>query len=168
MGRKKKKLSPEQRARKTARQRELRKLNPERYRAYDRTPVREFAKKVYNWQRKFSAMRLVQPHGQIACKICGQDNFLALTIDHVDESGSEANLYHNLVTKRSSPKDKQILCYSCNAVLRVLGHDDEEKINNFVLQYNEARKRAIEAGSIDPANFPELTKDDAIKMTGRI
>lgn len=159
-------LTPEQRYKKTVRQRELRKMHPERYRNYDHTPKREFSKKVYNWKRKFIAMRLVQPSGDLKCKICGNNNFLALTIDHVDESGSESNLYQKLICEKSQVKDKQILCFSCNAVLRILGHNDDDRVKDFVLQYNEARRQSIEEGYISEENFPELSFPQALKMAG--
>lgn len=145
------------------RQRELRRLHPEQYRKYDRKPKRTFSKTVDCARRKIAAIRMI---GQFKCRICGESDLIKLTIDHVDESGSESNLYMNLLSGKTTKDMKQILCYSCNAALRVLGHDDKDKRDAYVLVYNKARNRSIERGEIKADDLPPMTDWIALRMAG--
>jgi len=148
---------------KAERQRELRRLHPEQYRAYDRKPKRTFSKTVDCARRKIVAIKMI---GQFKCMICGESDLIKLTIDHVDESGSESNLYMNLLSGRATKDMKQILCYSCNSALRVIGHDDMEKRNAYVSVYNEARNRSIERGEIGADELPPMTDWIALRIAG--
>ena len=160
-------MTKEQRERKTQRQRELRKLNPERYRAYDHTPKREFSKAADCLKRKIAALKKVSPNAPFWCKICSCANLLHLTIDHSDESGSENNLYQNILTGKTSIDHKVVLCFNCNAGLKVLGHDGKEKLLKYVAVYNEARSRCIKNGIITQSDLPEMTLELAKKLAGR-
>jgi hypothetical protein len=153
------------REKKTIRQRELRRLNHERYRQYDRTPERVFSKQADNAKRKFMVLRMIKGDGEICCSICKEKDVIKLTIDHVDESGSEANLYQKLLAGLSNISMKQVLCYNCNSVLRVLGHDNPEKAKQYAAIYNEGLKRAILNGI--PANvFVEMTEKRVMELAG--
>jgi len=159
-------MTTEERAIKTARQRELRKLNPERYLAYDNKPARKFSKAVDCYRRKIVALKMVCPENPFQCKICGNINLLQLTIDHNDEAGSERNLYSNIISGKTSHECKDVLCYSCNAGLKVLGHGDKEKVMKHVNIHNEARKRSIESGIIKEHELQLLTFEAAKKLAG--
>jgi hypothetical protein len=107
---------------KIERQCELRRLNQKRYREYDNKPARKFSKACDSAKRKIAAMKMVCPTSPFKCRICGNSNLLHLTIDHADESGSQRNLYYKIIAGLEPVDHKAILCFNCNAGLRVLGH----------------------------------------------
>lgn len=153
------------REKKTIRQRELRRLNRERYRQYDRTPERIFSKQADNAKRKFMVLRMIKGDDEVCCAICNEKEVIKLTIDHVDESGSESNLYQKLLSGSSNVTMKQVLCYNCNSVLRVLGHDNPEKARQYAATYNEGLKRAILNG-IPIGTFVEMTEKHVMELAG--
>lgn len=159
-------MNDRDRCRKTARQRELRREDPERYREYDRKPSRVFSKAVDATRRKIEAMKLVASGDAIQCRICGEKALIKLTIDHIDESGSQRNLYHRILSGKESEASKQILCYSCNAALRVLGHGEDERLDHYIRVQNEATRRAISRGTITKDDVPEITIKDARGLAG--
>lgn len=124
-----------------------------------------FSKTVDCARRKIAAIKMI---GQFKCGICGESDLIKLTIDHVDESGSESNLYMSLLSGKVTKEMKQVLCYSCNAALRVLGHDDKDKRDAYVSVYNAARNRSIERGEIKPEELPPMTDFGVLRLAGLI
>lgn len=75
------------------------------------------------------------------CRCCGEANLSFLSIDHVNNDGSErrksgehhtgSSFYRKLLRARKASRDLQVLCYNCNFGKRVTGvcpHKDDSYV----------------------------------------
>lgn len=100
----------------------------------DETPELREARLAYNKARRNEIKKQVFDHYGSYCKCCGETTFLFLTLDHINNDGSEHRkqlaeqrgykkyrdmstdqLYRDLVSSEFKDADRfQILCYNCN------------------------------------------------------
>lgn len=76
-------------------------------------------KSAYDKQKRIQARLDVLKHYGPQCNCCGEDNLLFLSIDHINNNGSEdrkktQTSMWEAVVKRCFPDDLQILCMNCN------------------------------------------------------
>jgi hypothetical protein len=76
-------------------------------------------KSAYDKERRALARLNVLEHYGPQCNCCGEDNILFLSIDHINNDGSEdrkktQTSMWEAVVKRNFPDTLQILCMNCN------------------------------------------------------
>lgn len=109
-------------------QREYRKLYPERVRKTmakiykrDREKILKLQKEIYTKRR----LMVINRYGN-KCVCCGENNIYFLTLDHINNDGYvhrktyKGNMF-NWAIKNNYPKTLQILCFNCNSARQWYG-----------------------------------------------
>lgn len=75
-------------------------------------------------------------YGGYVCKCCGETGRRFLSIDHIDESGSEhrkivdAATFYSWLRRNKYPKGFQVLCHNCNFAKGLCGGICPHKLEN--------------------------------------
>lgn len=85
-------------------------------------------------------------NGTLRCVNCGEDDYQALTIDHINNDGAvhkkqigAGNLYTWLF-KNNYPRGFQVLCMNCNCIKEWFG-DMEYRKNKYLIKFVELPKK---------------------------
>jgi hypothetical protein len=118
-------------------QREVRRANPEKFRALYKSYYWANPEKARGSQREYRAKirSLVFGHYGTWCVCCGENEPEFLSIDHIagdgaakrSEHGSGASFYYWLVS-HDFPQGFQVLCYNCNFAKRTYKECPHSKI----------------------------------------
>ncbi len=85
----------------------------------------------YNKRTKEKIIRHYS-NGTMKCACCGEDDINCLSIDHINNNGTEhkketgGHLYW-WIKKNNFPEGFQVLCYNCNIVKYIVGNCDYRK-----------------------------------------
>jgi predicted restriction endonuclease len=113
--------------------------HPEKRRVYNKTYRDKYPDKAREWRKKsyekvgsapalraYYKLRLeVLNHYGARCACCGESEIRFLTIDHVNNDGSEhrktvkTNAIYRWIKKNGYPRTLQVLCHNCNWGKRV-------------------------------------------------
>jgi hypothetical protein len=74
-------------------------------------------------------LRIFENYGGAFCACCGEDEYVFLTIDHIENNGAQhkreiggsGNILYRWIIQAGFPSGFQVLCWNCNEAKRFLG-----------------------------------------------